>query len=211
MKRIVLIFIVLCALIMASFVLWGGAEAGFEQQLTKLISNRQHYAVFSYFLLASDIVLPVPNSIMMYSNGYVLGVIPGTALSVFSMMTGALAGYYLGKCTAYGSRSKDHEKARIFWEKYGPPAILVTRGIPVVSESICIIGGYAGMPLGRFLLLNLLGYIPVALVFALFGAWGYDKNVFLVSLVVSLVPGGFFWWWDRKKARLKLQDSRYVP
>lgn len=199
MKRIGLIFIVLCALIMMSFILWGGAEAGFEQQLTRLIPDRQHYALFSYLLLASDIVLPVPNSIIMYSNGFILGIVPGTALSVLSMMSGAFAGYYLGKCTAYGSRSRDDEKARIFWEKYGPLAILITRGIPVVSESICIIGGYAGMPLGRYMLLNLLGYVPVSLVFALFGAWGYDKNVFLFSLVVSLVPGGLFWWWGRRK------------
>ncbi len=183
----------MCALILLSYVIWGDMEQGLEQQLAVLAAHKADYAFFSYLLLASDIVLPVPNSIVMYTNGFLLGVVPGTGLSLLSMMTGATVGYYLGRFTALGKRAESDGQARLFWEKYGALAIIVTRGIPVVSESVCILGGYVGMPLPKYLLLNLIGYIPVSLLFAVFGSWGLNGSVFLISVGASLLMALGIW------------------
>ncbi len=188
-------------LVLASYLIWGGTEEGWIAQLTALTANRLHYAVFSFLLLTSDIVLPIPNSIIMYTNGFVLGGIAGAGLSVISLMTGAVAGYYLGNLSTYGMRAAADRKSVAFWEKYGTLTILITRGIPVVSESICILAGHLRMPFGRYLLMNLLGYIPISLLFALFGRFGYDENAFLLSLACSFGIAGLFWWWGRKWVR----------
>lgn len=198
LNRTSLLFIIICSLILVSFLIWGDTESDIAHQLLTLTTDKWHYAVCSYFLLASDIILPIPNSIILYANGFVLGSLAGASLSVFSLMTGAVAGYYLGKLTTYGRRVAADTQAIAFWEKYGVLAILVTRGIPVVSESICIIGGHVRMPFGKYLLMNLIGYIPISLLFALFGRFGYDQRAFLFSLACSFVFAGLFWWWGKK-------------
>ena len=198
MNRTSIFFTVICSLILVSYLIWGDTEKKVEQQLLVLAANQKQYAVFSFCLLTSDIVLPIPNSIIMYANGFVLGGVAGAGLSLLSLMTGAIAGYYLGKLTAYGMRAAEDTKALAFWDKYGVLAILVTRGIPVVSESICIIGGHVRMPFGKYLLMNLLGYIPICLLFAFFGRFGYDQSAFLLSLVCSFGIAGLFWWWGKR-------------
>ena len=158
MNRTAIIFTVICVLILVTYLIWGDTEEGLVQPLFALAADRPKYAVSSFLLLASDIVLPVPNSIIMYANGFALGSMAGAGLSLFSLMTGAVAGYFLGKWSTYGRWATADSKAIAFWEKYGVLSILITRGIPVVSESICIIGGHVRMPFGRYCLMNLLGY-----------------------------------------------------
>ena len=198
MNRTGILFLVICLLILVSYLLWGDMEVGMEQKIMALATEKRQYVLLSFLLLASDIVLPIPNSIIMYANGFVLGTINGAGLSVLSLMTGAIAGYYLGKWSTYGLRASADVKARRFWEKYGVLAILVTRGIPVISESICILAGHLRMPLGKYLLMNLLGYIPISLMFALFGGFGYNQDAFLVSLACSFVIAGVLWWAGKK-------------
>ncbi len=197
LNRTSLLFIVVCALILVSFLLWGDHEDGLTQQLFALTSNHLRYAAFSFILLTSDIVLPIPNSIIMYVNGYALGTLGGALLSVLSLMTCASIGYFLGKLSTQGKWAEPDAKAIAFWEKYGVLTILITRGIPVVSESICIVGGHMRMPFGRYLWMNLLGYIPIALLFALLGRYGYDQNAFLFSLACSFGIAGLFWWFGK--------------
>ncbi len=203
MNRTGILFTVLCLLILTSYLIWGDTEEGVVQQLLALAANREKYAVFSFLMLASDIVLPIPNSIIMYANGFALGGMAGAGLSLLSLMTGATAGYFLGKLSIYGIRAAEDTKAIAFWEKYGMLAILVTRGIPMVSESICIIGGHVRMPFGKYLLMNLLGYLPLCLLFALFGCLGYNQSAFLLSLACSFVIAGLFWWWGRKRVEME--------
>lgn len=198
MKHTGLYFVVICLLILLSYLLWGDTEQGMEQQLSALAAQREHYVFFSFVLLASDILLPVPNSIIMYTNGFLLGIVPGACLSVVSLMAGAAVGYGLGRFTAMGKRIEKDGQAPSFWARYGDLAIIVTRGIPVVSESVCMLGGYVGIPLRRYLLLNLLGYIPVALLFAVFGSWGLNEGVFLISVAASLLMALGFWLLGRR-------------
>lgn len=198
MKRTTILFIFICALILVPFFILGDAEQSFEERLTALTHHKLKYALFSFLLLASDILLPVPNSVIMYGNGLVLGGIAGTGLSLLALMTGATAGYWLGRVTSYGLRASADAKAVAFWKKYGALAILVTRVVPVLSESICILGGHLRMPFGRYLLLNLLGYLPIALIFAWFGRYGLDQNAFLISFGCSIALAGFFGWVARK-------------
>ena len=60
------------------------------------------------------------------------------------------------------------ERADRWFQRYGEPAVLFGRMIPLVRAFVSLPAGIAKMPLGRFTVLSLIGTIPwvVALAFA---------------------------------------------
>lgn len=197
-KKIVIPFLVITAVIIIIFLLFNNLETYFTGLLNELAGHKEKYAAASVLVLTADIVLPVPSSIVMYTNGYVLGIGYGAAVSLIAHMIGSVIGYYIGRFTSRGIRNKKNPTADNLLSKYGAPVILVSRGIPVIAESISIICGYDKMPFRKYLLFNLIGYLPLCLLYAYCGSLGYDKNIFLLSFGCSLVIAGVFWFIGKK-------------
>ncbi len=197
MKKITIPFLVTAVIIILMFLAFGDIEQYFTDLLNKASSQKLTYTLVSFLALTSDIVLPVPSSIVMYTNGFVLGLIQGAALSLASVMLGAYIGYYLGKYTSLGLKAKQDQKADLLLSKYGAIAILVSRGIPILSETICVVCGYNKIPLKQYLVFNLIGYIPLCLLYAFCGSVGYDRNTFLLSFGFSLLISAAFWFFGK--------------
>ncbi len=192
-RKIVLPFFIVSTLIIITFLLFNNLENYFSDLLQRASAHRGTFAAVSFWVLASDIVLPVPSSIVMYMNGYILGAMNGSAISLLSLMVSSVAGYYIGKFTSMGLKSKADDKAANILSRYGMAAILISRGIPILSESVCVLCGYNKMPFRQYLILNLVGYIPLCLLYAFCGSLGYDQNTFLLSFACSLVLSALFW------------------
>lgn len=193
LQNIGLPFLAVVLAIVISFLLFGGIEVYFIDLLETTRSHPDIFALISFFILSSDILLPVPSSIIMYINGYVLGWIGGSVLSLLALMIGATIGYYLGRFTSVGLKVKTDSNSDRLLKKYGPVAILVSRGIPVISETLCIVCGYNKMSFGRYSAFNFIGYLPLCILYASFGQIGYDKNTFLLTFGCSLVIAAGFW------------------
>jgi uncharacterized membrane protein YdjX (TVP38/TMEM64 family) len=173
-------------------------ESFFTNLLKRAVADHTTYALFSFLILASDILLPVPSSIVMFTNGYVLGIFYGTVISLLSLVTGSVLGYYLGKFTSLGLRSGSDEKANNIVSRFGALSILITRGIPVLSETICIICGFNKMPFKKYFIYNIIGYFPLCLLYAFCGSIGIDKNIFLISFGCSILITAVFWFFGKK-------------
>lgn len=197
-KKIIIPFIVIVSVIIVSFLLFDELEFFFNEMLQQARSDHTTYALSSFVILGCDIILPVPSSIVMFTNGYVLGMVYGAALSLLSLSAGAIVGYYLGKFTSLGLKSKSDDKANSIISRYGALSILITRGIPVLSETICIICGYNKMPFKKYFMYNIIGYFPLCLLYAFCGSIGYDKNIFLISFGCSILIAAAFWFFGRK-------------
>lgn len=191
-KAITIPFFVSIALIIVVFLLFQNLEVFFSGLLNHLSSNARLFAPVSFLVLASDIVLPVPSSIVMYVNGYVLGTFMGALLSFLALALSSTIGYYIGMLALVSVKSKNNAKADQLLEKYGAPIILITRGIPILSEAVCIVCGYNKMSFRKYFALNLLGYLPLCLLYAYCGSLGYDKNTFLISFFCSLLVSALF-------------------
>lgn len=183
---------------MISFLVFDDLESYFKRLLQEAKADHATYAWFSFIVLTSDIFLPVPSSIIMFTNGYVLGMVYGSAISLLSLSVGAIVGYYLGKFTSLGLKSSTDDKANRIISAYGPLSILITRGIPVLSETICIICGFNRMPFRKYFLYSIIGYSPLCLLYAFCGSIGYDNHVFLISFGCSLFIAAMFWFLGRK-------------
>ncbi|TAE80188.1 MAG: DedA family protein [Bacteroidetes bacterium] len=193
MKSIWLPFIAFFLVVIVVFIIGENLEQEFTAALSQVEHAKLQFATISFFILLGDILLPVPSSIVMYLNGYVLGILSGSCLSFVSLLAGSCVGYYLGKFTSMGVKAKKDERAHLFLLKYGAFAILITRGIPILAESICLVCGYNNMSFKQYILLNTIGYIPLCLLYAFFGQSGYDQHNFLFSFIASLLVSAAFW------------------
>ncbi|MFN8393410.1 MAG: VTT domain-containing protein [Bacteroidia bacterium] len=137
-------------------------------------------------LLVADVVAPVPSSIIMFANGVLFGVILGSLLSIVGGLGASLTGYWIGtRGEAAGRRWMGDEalrRAKVFFERHGMVAVVVSRPIPILAEAIGIIAGLSGMSLKRVILGSLLGLLPAAVLYAIAGAYAVDFNTSLLRL-----------------------------
>ncbi|HEV2888983.1 MAG TPA: VTT domain-containing protein [Frankiaceae bacterium] len=143
-------------------------------------------AVAGVAVLALDVVLPVPSSLVMVAFGAAYGVAAATALSVAGGALMAGVGGTLGRRGARALGPNDAARARRLVDRYGVAAVVLTRPVPLLAESVVLVAGAAGMPLRRLVLGAAAGTLPLALVYAVAGAYGRaaDATVAFVVLVL---------------------------
>lgn len=204
MRKSIIVLTTSIVIITLTFIFFGGIEEQISTILNSFQSKKLHYSLLSFAILTSDIALPVPSSIIMYLNGYVLGGIMGSCISLLSLLTSSIIGYYLGKLTSIGLKENTAKNTNTIINKYGTLSIIVTRGIPILSESICIVCGYNKVPFKQYFIFNLIGYFPLCLLYAICGSLGYDKNLFFISFGCSLLISLVFWLLRKKFLKTNL-------
>jgi membrane-associated protein len=147
--------------------------------------------LFTAGLLASQHLLYLP---------LLLAIVPIAAIA------GDSVGYAFGKWV--GPRifvredslffSKHHiKRAEVFYEKYGPRAVILARFVPVVRTFVPIVAGVVGMKYRTFLSYNIIGGLlwgvgVVLLGYFLGGAFpqtqAYLTPIIIVIILVSFVP-----------------------
>lgn len=199
MKSIVYPFLITSVLILVTFGLFQQLESELPQKLTSVNQYRGSFALISFLVLAGDILLPVPSSIVMYLNGMVLGIVGGTLLSFGALMIGSVIGYLIGKFSTQVFKNNNNERALAILENYGPAILVLTRGIPILSESLCFVCGYNRTNFKKYLLFNAIGYLPVCLIYSIFGSLAKsDSSSFLWSFAASIAISGLVWFIGRK-------------
>jgi len=205
MKQLLLPFVIFSVAIILVFVFFGDAEIYFQTILEEARNDVSYYTVLSSLVLCSDILLPVPSSIIMHFNGMVLGTFWGGLLSLVSVMVSSIIGYYIGRSTQWAARSGKGTKGNAFLNKYGVFAIIMSRGIPILSESIVLICGYNRYNFKHFMGYSLLGYVPICWLYAYFG--NLSNNLFLVAVSISMLLSFISWYFGRRIVKSNAQGS----
>ncbi|MCL1888260.1 MAG: VTT domain-containing protein [Kiritimatiellaeota bacterium] len=145
-------------------------------------------------LLAADLFLPVPSSIVMTASGSLIG---NFALAFLANLLGSLAcalwGYAL--CHRFGrpfllraTTPGDLARAEKFWDRYGGWGIVLCRALPMFPQIISCLAGFLRMNFGAFIGLTLLGAVPLSAFYAWAGQHGMASGgswAFLLALAVS--------------------------
>ena len=197
MKKILILLAATSIFITALYLLFENVEPFWGDLLNQVKDNPFNYASLSFIILVSDIVLPVPSSIIMYSNGAVLGTLNGALLSLISVILSSIIGYFIGRGSSAILKSEVDVSVSQILEKYGYAAILISRGIPIISESVCIVCGFNRYNFLVYLGLNVIGYIPVCLIYAYFGSIAVNRDLFLISFICSLFITFILWFLGR--------------
>ncbi|MEM7476814.1 MAG: VTT domain-containing protein [Planctomycetota bacterium] len=134
-------------------------------------------------LLSTDILLPIPSSVISTLSGWQLGLISGTAATWLGMNLGAILGFGLARkwgqpFALWFSKSEDLERMQVVNQQYGPFVLVLTRAMPVFAEASVLIAGIHQLSWRRFLPAILLSNLGIALAYAWFGDYA-ERNQWL--------------------------------
>jgi len=184
------------ALILVPFFLFGERiEAWTRSCLESATITRGLVALLLGGLLALDILLPVPSSLVSTACGFMLGVPFGAMTSFLGMAVSSAIGYWLGARAgraAAGGLVGAEQLGRMesLSARWGSWIVVVCRPVPVLAEASVIFAGMGRMPVLRFAVLCGLSNLAISVVYALVGAFASHVNSFLVAFAASVaVPG----------------------
>ena len=156
-------------------------------------------------LLVADVLLPVPSSLVMVAHGALFGVAVGALLSFAGTVGAGLFGFWLGRrggpLLERLVPADERARANALLDRWGDLAVVVTRPVPVLAETVAILAGASPMGWPRMALATAAGALPASLLYAIAGASAksFDSTVWVFAVVLAL--SGVFWWIGRGKRR----------
>lgn len=197
--RLVLWFLALAILVLGTWMIWGGGwehHFSFEGSVRWLESSGSWAWAAGILLLASDLMLPVPGTVVVSALGYIYGTVLGGLIATAGLMAAGLLGYGLGRL--FGERfarrwlgDRDFETGRKLFESGGGWVVALSRSLPILPEVISCTAGLVRMPFRRFVTALACGSVPMGFLFAAIGRTGHDAPGWTV--VLSLVIPALLW------------------
>jgi uncharacterized membrane protein YdjX (TVP38/TMEM64 family) len=161
-------------------------------------------AVLIVALLALDVFLPVPSSLVMVLSGAAFGVGKGAALALLGSVAGEWLGFELvrrfgRRAAAWLMGSDNIEPFEHFFQRHGVAAIIITRPLPIVMETMSLVAGLSTMSRSAFLGASLAGTTPIVLVYAYAGAFSREAGSLVPAAVILTAVTGAGWLWFRSR------------
>ena len=197
--RLLLWFVALSGLILGIWGVWGG---GMEDRFTLkgsvdiLQNSGTHAWLVGWMLLLSDVVMPIPGTVVMSALGYIYGTLLGGLLAAVGSMLAGLAAY--GACRLMGERAarwilgeKDYKRGHQWFDNGGGWLVCLSRALPILPEVVACTAGLVRMPFKRFVIALACGSLPMGFVFAAIGSAGHDQPA--MAMVLSLAFPAVLW------------------
>jgi len=145
-------------------------------------------------LLAADVFLPVPSSIVSTAAGVLLGFWRGAAVVFAGMTVACVLGYVVGARGSGAARrlvgTDGLARAAELARRYGDWALVVCRPVPVLAEASVIFAGLVHVPPGRFFWRTASANLGIAVGYAAIGAFSMRVESFLLAFLGALVVPG---------------------
>jgi len=161
------------------------------------------YLVICFAMFLENIIPPIPSEIIMPLGGFFVyqGTLNFYILVIFGLIgtvLGALPWYYLGKLLNekklsnfvenkgrfLGITSKDFNKSKLWFDKYGVSLVFWGRLIPGIRTLISVPAGIEMMPLRKFLLWTTLGSLIWVFLLSLLG-YLFGENYRIIETYID--------------------------
>jgi uncharacterized membrane protein YdjX (TVP38/TMEM64 family) len=196
--RWAILWILLIGMVLLPFLLFEQQFNAFAEYATRSDASRWLVAGAVFSLLAFDVFLPVPSSIVSTASGVLLGFTIGTAVVWGGMMAGCLLGYAVGSRGSGAARRlvgvDGIERAAQLVKRYGDLTIVLCRPVPVLAEASVVFAGLVRANYSRFLRLTATSNLGIAAGYAAVGAYSrrLDSYSFLIAFLGALLLPGVF-------------------
>ncbi len=196
-KRTILGIALLFAVVIVPF-LWLGTR--FDAYTIAAMRNRDiaGFAILAFVLLAADIILPIPSSVVATAAGSVLGPWLGTIVSATGLSFGAVAMFAVMRTAGaplarrlIGER--DYDRYVGLAAAHGPWIVALLRPVPVLSEASVIALGAVRAPWLASFVSILLSSTVTAAVYATLGAMAQRQSSELLLIAAALLPPALAW------------------
>lgn len=157
-------------------------------------------------LLAADLVLPIPSSLVMVLSGAAFGVAGGTVVALVGSIGGEWLGFELARRYGHRATSRlmdegDLAELNGVFRQHGPLAVILTRALPVFMETMSLVAGLSRMSRATFVWSSLVGTVPVALAYAYAGAASREAGSLLPAAIFLIAITGIGWVIYRARVR----------
>ena len=151
-------------------------------------------ALVGVLLLTVDVLLPVPSNVVMLANGALFGVVGGSLLSLVGSMGASVAAFWIGRrggkiLDAFVPDSERRRADRLL-ARWGVAAIVVTRPLPLLAETVMVLAGASPLGWGRAMAAAALGLLPPCLLYALVGATAIGLREGALTFVLTVAIAG---------------------
>jgi uncharacterized membrane protein YdjX (TVP38/TMEM64 family) len=174
-------------------VLWGDSLQAAVAEFLREPASRFVFGLCGVLLLAADIVLPVPSSLVASALGAALGWLWGTAAAALGLTWGCVVGFGIGRLARdrLGTErlGPDYQHVSSLLQRYGTSVLVLCRGVPVLAEASVMAAGALGMSARRCIAVAALANLGVAGVYATVGAAAWDVSPAAAFATALLLPG----------------------
>jgi uncharacterized membrane protein YdjX (TVP38/TMEM64 family) len=192
--RWALLWILLLALVLVPFLLFEDQFNALAERIASGEVSASLAALAIGGLLALDVFLPVPSSIVSTAAGVLLGLWRGASVVWIGMMIGCLVAYVVGAQSAPLARRlvgpDGLTRAGHLADRYGVWAVVLCRPIPVLAEATVVFAGLVRAPFGQFLWVTAASNLGIAIGYAAVGAYSMRLDSFLMAFVGAIVVPG---------------------
>ena len=171
-------------------------------------------ALLGFGLLAADVALPVPASLVMVAHGALFGIARGALLSLGGAMACAALGFALGRRGGPWIErivpAAERAQAERLLAAWGDLATIATRPVPILAETFSIFAGTTRLTWRRFLTLSLLGNLPPSLLYAATGATAARLDNAFLTFGLVLGVAAAVWFAGRRFRRFSPSPPRSI-
>jgi len=156
-------------------------------------------------LLVADQLIPVPSSLVMISLGALYGAPAAFVLVLAGRLGMTAVGFAIGRAggglVARLVPAAERARADALLERWGVLAVLVSRPVPLLAETVAIAAGASSLTWGRTMLAAALGALPEAITYSLAGSIAPDLDSAALIWSALLVIAGGAWYLGRALER----------
>jgi uncharacterized membrane protein YdjX (TVP38/TMEM64 family) len=194
--RLSVLATLLLGFIIVPFLLFGGViESWTAGQLAREEAAALSAAI-GIALLASDVILPIPSSLIGTALGAILGAPLGTLAGTIGLSAACVIGYVLGVLARPGVveplvAAPDRQLLETWLSRYGIAALILCRAVPVLAEASVIVAGAMRVSPVPALVATTLANLGISAVYAWVGSFASDAPTFLAAFLAAIaIPAG---------------------
>lgn len=190
-----ILIIVLLALVILPFLIWGEK---FDQALSlegarAWMSGHGSWAwLAGMLLITSDIVLPIPATVVMAALGLIYGWWLGGLIAAAGSLLAGVVAYAACRWFGHGAAlwiagEEGLRKGEAIFARGGGWIVALSRWTPVLPEAVACLAGIVRMPWRAFIIALVCGTLPLGFAFASIGHLGQTRPGIAMALS-ALVP-----------------------
>ena len=159
-------------------------------------------ALIGIGLLTVDVFLPIPSSLVMVANGALFGFVTGSILSLIGNLFGFLFAYWVGAQSSslihkFLSPKEFYRGNRIL-QRWGIPALIFTKPLPILAETTAIMSGVAKLPFIKSLMATMAGSLLVSVLYAWSGSQSKDFDFTIIIFITLICLSIIAWKIDKR-------------
>ncbi len=182
-------------ILLTPFFLFENQIKDLVERLTRSDLRIEAIALAVVCLLALDVFLPVPSSVVSTVAGATLGFIPGLVASAAGMTLGCVLAYFCGRTWGLPlvrrfTGDRDLEIVSQRFRRSAGWALAAMRPVPVLAEASVLFAGVSRLPLPGYLAITTLANTGISAVYCAAGARALASGSFFLAVTASLaLPG----------------------